>query len=172
MYGSRSWFVARRNVTGWIDCHPCSLLSACPVFLLHRRRLFLNDRTIPILILIIGFRFHMCTELHFSGLDTCFMECRSVSCLMICNHTSCCTLRIACCSRRQVFVLWRMPSSGMLRRGALLRTNGSEELRASIIRVTGIGELGITLAVTSNWSTMRWKLYGMNQRARNNVCNN
>jgi hypothetical protein len=35
----------------------------------------------------------------------------------------------------------------------LLRTDVSEELSASIIRVTRIGELG-TLAVTSNWHTV------------------
>jgi hypothetical protein len=40
-----------------------------------------------------------------------------------------------------------MPSSGMLRRVALVRTDVSEELNASIIRVTRIGELGSTLAV-------------------------
>jgi hypothetical protein len=34
----------------------------------------------------------------------------------------------------------------MLRRVALVRTNVSEELSASIIRVTRIGELGTTLA--------------------------
>jgi hypothetical protein len=44
----------------------------------------------------------------------------------------------------------RMPSSGMLRRVALVRTDVSEELSASFIRVTRIGELGTTLAVTSN----------------------
>jgi hypothetical protein len=48
-----------------------------------------------------------------------------------------------------------MPSSGMLRRVALVRTDVSEELSASsIIRVTRIGELGTTLAVTSNRSSM------------------
>jgi hypothetical protein len=41
-----------------------------------------------------------------------------------------------------------MPSSGMLRRVAHVRTDVSEELITSIIRVTRIGELG-TLAVTS-----------------------
>jgi hypothetical protein len=41
-----------------------------------------------------------------------------------------------------------MATSGMLRRVALVRTDVSEELNASIIRVTRIGELG-TLAVTS-----------------------
>jgi hypothetical protein len=44
----------------------------------------------------------------------------------------------------------RMVSSGMLRRVALVRTNVSEELSASFIGVTRIGELGTTLAVTSN----------------------
>jgi hypothetical protein len=43
-----------------------------------------------------------------------------------------------------------MTSSGMLRRVALVRTEGSEELSATIIRVTRIGELEITLAVTNN----------------------
>jgi hypothetical protein len=38
----------------------------------------------------------------------------------------------------------------MLRRMALVRTDVSEELRASFIMVTRIGELGPTLAVTSN----------------------
>jgi hypothetical protein len=41
-------------------------------------------------------------------------------------------------------------SSGKLRRLALVRTDVSEELSASFIRVTRIGELGTTLAVTSN----------------------
>jgi hypothetical protein len=41
-------------------------------------------------------------------------------------------------------------SSGMLRRVALVRTDVSEELSASFIRVTRIGELGTTLAVNSN----------------------
>jgi hypothetical protein len=43
-----------------------------------------------------------------------------------------------------------MASSGMLRRMALVRTDVSEELSTSFIRVTRIGELGITLAITSN----------------------
>jgi hypothetical protein len=48
-----------------------------------------------------------------------------------------------------------MASSGMLRRVALVRTEVSEELSASFIRVTRSGELGRTLAVTSNRSTLR-----------------
>jgi hypothetical protein len=48
-----------------------------------------------------------------------------------------------------------MPSSGMLRRVALVRTDVSEELRASFIRVTRIGELATTLALTSNRRTQR-----------------
>jgi hypothetical protein len=43
-----------------------------------------------------------------------------------------------------------MVSSGLLRRVALVRTDVSEELSAFFIRVTRIGELGTTLAVTSN----------------------
>jgi hypothetical protein len=45
-------------------------------------------------------------------------------------------------------------SSGMLRRVALVRTDVSEELDASI-RVTRIGELGTTLAATSNLRSVR-----------------
>jgi hypothetical protein len=48
-----------------------------------------------------------------------------------------------------------MVSSGILRRVALVRTGFSEELSASFIRVTRIGELGTTLAVTSNRRTLR-----------------
>jgi hypothetical protein len=43
----------------------------------------------------------------------------------------------------------------MLRGVALVRTDVSEELSASIIRVTRIAELGKTLAVTSNRRTLR-----------------
>jgi hypothetical protein len=48
-----------------------------------------------------------------------------------------------------------MASSGMLRRVALVRTDVPEELSVSFIRVTGIGELGTTLAITSNRCTLR-----------------
>jgi hypothetical protein len=47
-----------------------------------------------------------------------------------------------------------MASSEMLRHVALVRTDVSEELSASIIRVTRIGELGTTLALTSNQRTL------------------
>jgi hypothetical protein len=43
----------------------------------------------------------------------------------------------------------------MLRRVALIRTDVSEELRASFVRVTRIGELGTTLALTSNLAFLR-----------------
>jgi hypothetical protein len=48
-----------------------------------------------------------------------------------------------------------MASSGMLRHVAFVRTKVSEELSTSFIRVTRIGELGTSLAVTSNRSTLR-----------------
>jgi hypothetical protein len=48
----------------------------------------------------------------------------------------------------------RMVSSGMLRHVALVRTDVSEKLSASFMRVTKIGELRTTLAVTSNRRTL------------------
>jgi hypothetical protein len=48
-----------------------------------------------------------------------------------------------------------MVSSWMLRRVALVRTDVSEKLSASFIRVARISELGTTLAVTSNRRTLR-----------------
>jgi hypothetical protein len=54
-----------------------------------------------------------------------------------------------------------MASCGMLHSVALVGTDVSEELSAPIIRVTRIGELGITLAVTSN---RRMRLFLRNVR--------
>jgi hypothetical protein len=48
-----------------------------------------------------------------------------------------------------------MASSGILRRVTLVRTDVSEERIAFIIGVTRIGELGITLLVTSNRRRLR-----------------
>jgi hypothetical protein len=48
-----------------------------------------------------------------------------------------------------------MVSSGMLRSVPLVRTDVSEELSASFIRVTRIDELRTTLAVTRNRRTLR-----------------
>jgi hypothetical protein len=47
-----------------------------------------------------------------------------------------------------------MAPSGMLRRVALVRTDVLEELGTTFIRVIRIGELGTTLAVTSNRRTL------------------
>jgi hypothetical protein len=46
-----------------------------------------------------------------------------------------------------------------LRRVALVRIDVSEKLSASIIRVTRLGELGTTLAVSSNRHMLRRNLY-------------
>jgi hypothetical protein len=47
-----------------------------------------------------------------------------------------------------------MASSGMLHRVVLVGTDVSEELISSIVKVTRIGELGTTLAVTSYRRTL------------------
>jgi hypothetical protein len=59
---------------------------------------------------------------------------------------------------------WRMAPFGMLRRVALVRIDVSEELSAYIIWVSRIGELGTTLAVTSNRCTLR-----RNSTSRRNI---
>jgi hypothetical protein len=48
-----------------------------------------------------------------------------------------------------------MVTSRMIRRVALVRTDVSEAPSASFIRVTRLGELGTTLAVTNNRRTLR-----------------
>jgi hypothetical protein len=48
-----------------------------------------------------------------------------------------------------------MPSCGLLRSVALVKTDVSEEFSASIIRETRIYELETTLAVTGNRRTLR-----------------
>jgi hypothetical protein len=50
-----------------------------------------------------------------------------------------------------------MPSSEMLHRVAFERTDVSQESIAFIIKVTIIGELGTTSAVTSNRSTLQFR---------------
>jgi hypothetical protein len=60
------------------------------------------------------------------------------------KHSSSVTDDLRCKAVRRE--IWRMASSGMLRRVALVITDVSEERSASIIRVTRIGELGTTLA--------------------------
>jgi hypothetical protein len=52
-----------------------------------------------------------------------------------------------------------MGSSGMLRRVALARTDVSEELIASLILATRIGELGTALALNNNRRAMQINTY-------------
>jgi hypothetical protein len=52
-------------------------------------------------------------------------------------------------------------SYGVLRHVAPVRTNVSKELSAYFIRVTRIGELGTTLAATSNRRTLRRNTSGV-----------
>jgi hypothetical protein len=67
----------------------------------------------------------------------------------------------------------RMMSSGMLRHVALVRTDVSEELSASFIRVTRIGEAGTMLAVTSNRRMLRrntkWNFFIVNAVKTSNL---
>jgi hypothetical protein len=63
-----------------------------------------------------------------------------------------------------------MVFSWMLHRVALVRTEVSEEFSASFIRVARIGELGTTLAVTSNRRMLRrntWIFVTLMQEALN-----
>jgi hypothetical protein len=52
-------------------------------------------------------------------------------------------------------LLCRMPSFGMLHCVTLVRTDVLEKRIASIIRVRRLGQLGTTLAITSNLSTLQ-----------------
>jgi hypothetical protein len=63
---------------------------------------------------------------------------------------------------------WRIVSSGLLRRVALVRTDVSEEPGASFIRVTKIGELGTTQAATSNRRTLQWNTKVLTRVTRRN----
>jgi hypothetical protein len=56
---------------------------------------------------------------------------------------------------RTVSLTKGMVSSGMLRRVALVRTDVNEDLSASFIRVTKIGERGTTSALNSNRRELR-----------------
>jgi hypothetical protein len=57
-----------------------------------------------------------------------------------------------------------MVSTGLLRRVAHVRTDVTEEPGASFIRVTKIGELGTTLAATSNRRTLRRNTKGISSQ--------
>jgi hypothetical protein len=52
-----------------------------------------------------------------------------------------------------------MPSSGMLRHVALVRTDVPEELSASIIKGSRIHELGTTLEVTNNQTELKHAVF-------------
>jgi hypothetical protein len=84
--------------------------------------------------------------------------------MMLGNAESWSNVSIYCCAiaclnsstaLNMYIAVGRIASSGMLRHVALVRTDVSEELSASYIRVTRIDELGTTLAVTSNQRMLR-----------------
>jgi hypothetical protein len=75
-------------------------------------------------------------------------------CRLIPPHSSPKT-EFGCQRNTEYGMTWRMTSSGMLYRVALVRTDVSEEPSASFIRVTRIGELGTKLAATSNRCTLQ-----------------
>jgi hypothetical protein len=57
-------------------------------------------------------------------------------------------------SRRLETIRFRMASSGMLRRVALVRAEVSEEFSASFIRVTRIGVLGTTMHAAKKYQSV------------------
>jgi hypothetical protein len=83
-----------------------------------------------------------------SGSNQVLTQTHVANCTSICHGhiVRICVLRFEV-SRRW---LWRMASSGILHRVALVRNDVSEKRSTSIIRVARIGELGTTLAVTNN----------------------
>jgi hypothetical protein len=66
----------------------------------------------------------------------------------------------------------KIPSSGMIFRVALVRTDVSEESFPFIINDIRIGELEKTLAVTSNRNMMQRNMYSHNDDGRDNLLRN
>jgi hypothetical protein len=78
-------------------------------------------------------------------------NCGAQSALGSCSHGSCSQGTLYCAPSPRVVCLTRnVVYSGMLCSVALVRTDVAEKLSAAIIRVTTIGEIEITLAITSN----------------------
>jgi hypothetical protein len=100
---------------------------------------------------------HACWEVQ--AMKILVLKCSPISCYFIPPESKC-SLQHPVLSNTPS--LWRMSSSGMLRRVALARTHVSDELSASFIRVTRTGELGTTLSLTGNRRTLRRNFFAVN----------
>jgi hypothetical protein len=97
-------------------------------------------------------------------MSRCFIECIVISLIIANNYVRMIFYVLNSGNSEEHYVRLEVFTAGTMKNGvfwyvtrrvALVRTEVSEELIATFIRVTRIGELGTTLAVTSNRRTLR-----------------